>query len=292
MRYLNLILPLVLLLLFENIAAATSITVSGSVSGIWAVDTVFVEDDIDIEEGNSLFIEPGVTIRFQGPYSMYVRGYIRAIGEAGNYIRFDISDTTGFSNDSIPDGGWNGIQFYMNNYTPDSSIFSFCDFMHAKAVSEDSLENYGGAICMRRSDKIRISNCYFSNNFAALNGGAIYIDNTPVTIETCDFYENRCGPADYPWGYGGAICSDDASTVIIGNKFVANRSTGTGGAVAIRYKDAIVNNNEFVGNISAIGGAIAFLHYYENSFTHCNNLMYDNQAEFFWKCLGEIWPTL
>lgn len=267
---------------------ASSITVSGNVSGVWNVDTVFVEDDIAIPIGDSLFITPGVKVIFRGSYSMYVRGFIRAKGEAGNYIEFDVIDTTGFSIDSIPDGGWNGIQFYENNYTQDSSILLYCDFMHGKAVSADSLENHGGAICMRRSDRIRISNCSFSNNFAGLNGGAIYIDNTPVIIEISDFYENDCGPTVFPWGYGGAICSDYSSPIIFGNNFVANSSTGTGGAVAIRYRDARVTNNEFIGNNSAIGGAIAYLHYYEYPFTQCNNLMYDNHAEFFGGAIASV----
>lgn len=272
---------LIIVAIFNAHAQKTSIEVSGSVSGIWMTDTVRVVGDIDIEEGETLSIDPGVLVEFHGSYSFYVRGILYAVGTMDSPIMFDVADTNGFSVDSISKGGWNGIQFYYNSFPTDSSVFEHCIFTHAKAVSPDSIENHGGAMGIRYSDKVRISNCTFINNFASLNGGAIYLEASSSKINGCTFIENHCGPAVFPWGYGGAVCSDNASPVIFGNHFAYNSSTGVGGGVAIRFKDAPVNNNSFENNYSGLGGAIAYLHYYEYPFTQCNNLMFHNMAEFF-----------
>lgn len=258
-----------------------SISVSGNVSGTWDVDTVYVLDDIDVEMGDSLKILPGVYVEFAGPFSFYVRGHVHFQGEAGNMIRFTIADTSGFSNDSLPGGGWNGIHFFYNNYTPDSSVIDHCEFSFGKAISSDSLENYGGAVCARRSERIRISNSVFTHCFAGLNGGAIYLENTNALILDNIFSDSRCGPDGEPYGYGGAICSDFSSPMIIRNYFSGNSSTGVGGAVAVRFQDARVCNNIFTDNFSALGGAIGYLHYNEYYFTQCNNLIVENTALFF-----------
>jgi len=279
---------LVLLTLSLLNSKANSISVSGNVAGDWNVDTVRVMSDILLQDGDSLVIHPGVLVEFHGPYSFYVGGFMHALGTPNDRITFDVADTTGFSVDSIPDGGWNGIQFYYTTVNVDSSIFDHCIFRHGKAVSADTLENHGGAICVRYFDKIRISRCLFEDNFAALNGGAIYLEGGSVRINQNEFLNNRCGPADSPWGYGGAICSDLSSPLISNNYFEGNSSTGVGGAAAIRFQDAAVNSNIFTQNYSALGGAIGYLHYYEYPFSQCNNLMYNNSSDFFGGAIASL----
>lgn len=260
---------------------ADHITVTGSVSGEWSADTVKVAGDLLLEEGNSLLIHPGVLVEFQRSYSFYIGGSLLASGTEGSPVIFDVADTTGFGTDSIPDGGWNGIQFYYTAPSVDSSVFEHCIFRHGKAVGLDTLENHGGAICVRSYNKIRISNCLFEENFAGLNGGALYMEQGSIFLTGNEFVNNSCGPAVFPWGYGGAICSDDSDPYITGNVFTANSSTGMGGAVAIRFRECRVHNNVFSGNYSALGGALGYLHYYEYPHSQCNNLIYDNAAAFF-----------
>jgi predicted outer membrane repeat protein len=272
---------IVLLFAAEVMPQSSSITVNGYVSGLWDVDTVRVTDDIAVAEGDSLIILPGVLVEFRGSYSFYIRGYVHALGSTSAPVVFDVADTLGFSVDTLPQGGWNGIHFYYNAGLPDSSLFEHCVFRHGKAVSPDTLENYGGAVSIRYSDKIRFSHCQFINNFAAYNGGALYAEVSTFQIDNCLFSENRCGPPDFPWGYGGAVCADQSEVKIINNIFTGNSSTGVGGAVAIRFRDAMVSNNIFTYNHSALGGAIGYLHYYQYAHSQCNNLIYGNTAEFF-----------
>jgi len=57
---------------------ASQISVSGSVSGIWDMDTVFVTDNIVIPNGSTLSILPGSLILFQGHFFLKVEGRLLA----------------------------------------------------------------------------------------------------------------------------------------------------------------------------------------------------------------------
>ena len=68
------------LLFIPDLIWASSIEVSGRVSGNWNVDTVNVVGDIEIKPSEFLQIEEGVTVLFQGAYSFRVRGCLKALG--------------------------------------------------------------------------------------------------------------------------------------------------------------------------------------------------------------------
>jgi predicted outer membrane repeat protein len=262
-------------------ASADSIIVQGEVSGQWSVDTVYVAGDIIVISGEQLLIDPGVVVIFQGPYALIVKGSVQAVTDWDAPVVFTVADTTGFSVDSIADGGWRGIRFDQLLPENDSSIFKYCYFYFGKRVAEEMPSGNGGAFYIRAFDKVRIEDCLFEHNFASFNGGAIYLDSSNVVIRDNQFLDNRCGPALDPWGYGGAICSDNARPLIWHNYFEGNSSTGTGGGIAMRFRDGIINNNEFIGNHSALGGAIAVLHIDNINYTNCNNLIVNNTADFF-----------
>lgn len=273
---------LLLSLLGAIVSFSQNITVQGDVHGLWDYDTVFVAGDLEIRENNELNILSGCRVEFLGHYELQVKGRLVASGSLDAPVVFDIADTTGFHIDSIPDGSWNGIRFYNTKETTESSVLMLCRFEHAKAV--DSLSpagNCGGALCVVGYDSLLVEKCTFENNFASFNGGAIYADSSDIKVHYCDFINNRCGKVVFPWGYGGAVCFDNSSPDVFGNYFENNSSTGVGGGVAMRFKEGPMNNNVFTENYSGLGGAFGLLHMDENPFSHCNNLIYNNQAEFF-----------
>ena len=114
-----------------------------------------------------------------------------------------------------------------------------CRFSFGKIASEDPLTGNGGAIYVKAYNKVSISHCIFQDNFATYNGGAIYLDSADIVIHNSIFTRNRCGLAVAPWGYGGAISSDNSSPDIRWNVFAGNSSTGVGGAFQSGMKTAI-----------------------------------------------------
>lgn len=270
-----------ILFLYGNLLRADSVTVSGDVSGVWDVDTVFVNGNINLQEGENLQIEPGVIISFLGEFHFSVHGSMSVLGVAQSPVIFTMSDTTGFYNDTIPNGGWKGIWIEDLSPSVDSVVFTHCHFEYGKAVAADSVHGYGGAVLVRNSDKVRISHSTFQNNYAFYNGGAVYLQNSDILVTHNTFTWNSCGQTFDFYGYGGAICADGGEQVIQKNMFFQNSSTGIGGGLCIRFKDGPVYNNIFDNNYSALGGGLGILHVQLCRHQIANNLVVNNGATFF-----------
>lgn len=272
----------ILLLLISCLnSKAESIQVSDEVSGIWNVDTVLVMNNITLRESTTLEITPGVVVLFTDSYYFKVKGSLTATGSQDQPIRFTIADTTGFYNDSIPDGGWKNIRIENINPLVDSIIFRYCNFEFGKATYADSIHGYGGAICIRNSDKVVIENCVFKNNHAFFNGGAVYLENASIAVSNNLFEQNSCGQVFAYYGYGGELCTDWGEPVIYRNTFYQNSSTGIGGGLCVRLKDCMVTHNIFDDNFSALGGGFGILHIPICNFVISNNLIVNNGATFF-----------
>ncbi len=106
-----------LVALFTLIAAAPAAATPvgpGDVSGIWtaAGSPYVVAGHIRIPAGETLSIEPGVEIRFDGNYVLAVEGLIQAAGTAGDSILFvpHIAGTT-WGHIEIPAGADGGSSF-------------------------------------------------------------------------------------------------------------------------------------------------------------------------------------
>ena len=260
---------------------ADHITVQGTVSGTWSADTVFVAGDLLVADGQHLLIQPGVKVIFNGTFHFFIEGSIEAVGNETDSIFFTVADTTGFGTDTIAAGGWRGIRFDGNRVSNDTSLFLYCHFAFGKMVSDDPATGNGGAISVRGFNKVRIGRSLFRHNFATFNGGAVSLDSANIMIHDCAFRHNRCGLSLPPWGYGGAVSSDNSSPGIRGNIFENNASTGIGGALAVRYIDCDIYSNVITWNYSALGGGIGILHMPEVSRRINNNLIADNTALYF-----------
>jgi len=268
-------------LLIPHIIQADSISVSGLVSGTWDADTVRVINNIELHEAESLSIFPGVLVEFQGEYYFDVSGSLTAIGTSENPVRFTMADTTGFFNDTIPKGGWKSIRLTDLSPIVDSTIFSYCHFSYGKALSTDSIHSYGGAICARNTNKLRISNCTFENNFSYFNGGAVFLEETDALVEHNTFQWNDAGIGWNYYGYGGGLCTDSGEPIIRDNTFFNNSSTGIAGGLCVRFSDCPVYLNVFDNNYSALGGGFGILHIDTCHHIIANNLVMNNEATYF-----------
>lgn len=273
------ILAFVLLVLSFSTSYATSLVVSGNASGVWQVDTVFVEGDILIPQDASLTIAPGTRIQFQSYFRIEVEGSLVAQGSINDTILFTIHDTANFYFEDQGRGGWSGIRFRQTNPGTDSSIFSFCRFEYGKAT-EDTLNCYGGAIFAQDFGKIRINNCLFFKNYSYHKGGAIYLHNANALIYNCTFQHGYSGNKTIGYGYGGGICSINSSPTVQNNFFYHNSSTGVGGAVSFDNSDPIFINNIMEYNFSGLGGALGILRSTPTN-TMSNNLVINNGCMFF-----------
>jgi hypothetical protein len=265
--------------LISNWVIATSLVVTGNVSGNWNVDTVFVTGHILVPVNETLTIQPGTRIEFQQYYRLEIMGSVLAIGLPGDTILFTIRDTSNFFSQTSGRGGWSGIRFYNTPSTNDSSVFTYCRFEFSKAT-EDSVNCYGGAVQVQNFGKVRFSDCFFYQNYSYYSGGGIYLRYSDIKLENCVFTSNYSGNTGTVYGYGGGLCSMFSSPCINSNAFYSNASTGVGGAVSFDYSDPAFNNNRMMYNSSALGGAFGVLRSTPMA-TMANNLVVNNTSLFF-----------
>ncbi len=262
---------LFLFVLSTNIFAQTS--VSGDQSGTWtkANSPYLVTDTITVPTGDTLKIEAGVTVNFQGHYKLYVQGVIEALGTETDSILFTADNHT---------NGWFGIHIETSKL----SKFSYCKFEYGFTSGDNYPAMHGGAIRMIDSDA-SFDNCVFSNNNSEASqgmGGAIYGINTSsgggdekTTFTNCKFTENKA------YSEGGAIkFTSDLGTVFTNCEFL-NNSTRYGGGAVMGYsvigttfiKCLFIENYSMYSN----GGAIETLGS-GNTMYFKNCTMYKNDA--------------
>ena len=245
----------ILYLIFCSIFLFSQTTIpAGNVSGYWLVSgsPYLIEGEIEIPDGETLTIDPGCFIKFQGHYKFNVQGRLLAEGTEQDSIYFTASNT---------EIGWNGIRFDNTPTTNDSTKIVHCILMNGIAEGYPP-DLRGGAIFVRSFPKICISDSRFENNQALDSqyvggggyengtGGAISIfNNANILVRRTLFLMNE--------GYsGGAIYCSGSQPTIINCNFFENDAIQRGGGIATWEASIEVRNCIFFMNSADEGGAI------------------------------------
>jgi predicted outer membrane repeat protein len=253
------IIFLTLLAIVGMVYSDTNIA-GGEVSGIWAADgsPYLIQGDISVTDESSLFISAGVEIIFSANYELSVSGQLVAEGTLGDSIYWTVADTTGFSDVTIPDGGWGGILFDYHCDDNEASLLNYCHLEFGKAVGELDIEITGGAVFVDSCSNVVISNCTLTNNIAVW-GGAIGCNNeasptishnTITNNFTYNFTNhNGCG--------AGVFCNSDSSPLIEANLIANNIAQDNGGAICSFYgSNPSIIDNIICDNTTQEGGGI------------------------------------
>lgn len=222
---------------------------TGEVSGTWtkANSPYQVDNKLIIPDGETLTIEPGVEVVFNGHYKVQVKGRLLAVGTEQDSIKFTATDKN---------TGWHGIKLLNIAETNDSTILDYCIFEYGKAnTGSGSSNRYGGAI-NSNINKLRISHCLFQNNMT-------YGDSRPESA-------------------GGAICIGGGTPLIEYSNFRANESTyGAAMIIANNSTKPLISNNYFQDNnghgiINVVEGATPVLinNLIENNFSDDHGIVH------------------
>ena len=275
---------LLFFLLCGLFANSQNIEVSGIQSGVWDADTVFVIDNVIVED--NLDIMAGTTVLFDGYYSITVgkNAAMNAIGTYVDSIVFTVTDTTGFHVYNMGRGGWNGIRLEKAM----TSKFEYCRFQYGKAALDDDQD--GGAIRIFSCDEVEINHSTLYCNFSREHGGAVNAENSKVTIYDCEVKNNllysEVDTIYYMYGgglrflkcevditntdfrfnigqgaIGGALCLDSCTVNIDRCRFEYNYGINGAGLYLIRsnhLERGSIANALFANNISGhFGGGLA-----------------------------------
>jgi hypothetical protein len=249
----------------------------GDVSGTWEAENspFMIEGGLVVPDGETLSIEPGVTVAFRGHYYIRVDGCVLAQGTDEENIVFTHSNPTVW---------WDGFDYWQTPSTNDTSRFDYCVFEYGKAIG-DFPENCGGALMADGFGKILVDSCLFRYNqavdasiYPSPSGGAIALANSSPVIRNSTFVNNKAY-------FGGVItCAYNSHPVIDKNIFTGNRAVGVGygqgygGAVACYAgSHPVIKNNIFNENVADLGGgALTCISHCYPSIHH--NLFYHDTA--------------
>lgn len=240
----------------------------GNVSGTWTKDgsPYLVEGTITVPDGQTLALEPGVTVEFLGHDPLNVQGRLLAEGTEGQMIRFLVKDSLGFHNYAGTDGVWGGIRFDSTAATNDSSILKYCEIAFARTFAGDgggeALEGKGGGgLSIYKYDKVRVENCVIQHNQAI-------------------------GDVQFVHSFGGGINIQQQSNPIICNNLIqhniamnlhSDKESQGGGIMVFKYSDPLVACNTIRWNrASDSGGGIGV--WWDSDPLIINNLIIENHA--------------
>ncbi|TKJ39986.1 hypothetical protein CEE37_09630 [candidate division LCP-89 bacterium B3_LCP] len=217
----------------------------GDVTGVWADSTspYYIFGEITVASSNdTLWIEPGVEVLFQGHYKLNVEGTLFAIGTETDSILFTATDTT---------EGWHGIRFIAGY----QSNLSYCIIQYGKA-SGPSMDSYGGGIYSNVYPGPSITHCTIRWNSANSGaGGGIYCRDTDAIISYSSIIENSALDG------GGIGCMGDPiiSHCMITRNSVLPTSTGGGGGIfCVLVPVPSISNCTITGNSApGNGGGIS-----------------------------------
>ncbi|MBN1756250.1 hypothetical protein JW877_08575, partial [bacterium] len=230
-----------LLLLLFAAASYADTFISGDIFGILAVSgsPYFVTDTIYVRNGDTLIIEAGVEIIFQGHFPFHVldSSYLWASGTAEAPIRF-------YSDDTV--SGWSGIRLFQAD---SNSTLNHCIMEWGRATG-DWPDCCGGGIYIERT-RAKVANCIFRNNTANY-GGAIYMFLAVPLIEGNIIMNNHAN------NRAGGLGIDNSSPVITNNVICDNSSDYDGGGVLWwAFRGAFANNTVCNNTASTYGGGIS-----------------------------------
>jgi|GEM_PF-1971159 len=251
----------------DDVTLQAGVVISGNVFGTWERgSSFFVDGDIEVASGDTLIIEPSVTVKFAGNYAFNVKGLLLAQGEIEDSIKFT-------SNQENPSpGDWVGIKYF--NESNDNSTLSYCiieyggNYSHINGKSSIILDN----------SNIEINNC--SIRFSSQNG--IFCSGSNSSI----INNNICHNANI-----GIYSRYSDNTYILNNKIYSNYN-----GISVEHEDDVIknncifNNSHYGINCNFSASKIEYNYLYNNDQAifcadhNCkinNNIFYDNNCSIY-----------
>jgi len=245
------ILPLIIICLVHTLAAQTNVSGYILSNTTWTLggSPYVVTGNILVNNGVTLTIEPGVTVKFDTTKSLQIDGELLAIGNAQNRISFTATDTTPAR------GSWGRIQFSPNsmdavfdtagNYVS-GSIFKYCDI------------RYGGGVPGDVTVYCDTAAPYFSNcRIADCLKNAIYFLNAVGRVDSSAI--RNCG------GAAMLYANPDSSDLIVNNDTIENNGGGVVYNGSGAFADITILHCKFVSTGNAVSLSMTFYFSANNS---------------------------
>ncbi|MBU1936413.1 right-handed parallel beta-helix repeat-containing protein, partial [bacterium] len=214
---------------------------SGSLSGTMGPGLCRVIDNIWVDSGNTLAIQPGTILLFEGPFSLRVYGYLFAFGT--------VSDSIVFTTEQTGVNRWSGLRFEGEESS--GSGFDYCLIEKGYATNTWP-DNCGGGIYCHQSYPA-FTNCIIRDNLADYFGGGVFCwESASPSFINCSLIDNSAS-------YGGGIGCYSNSSPGFGNcRIEGNTATYQGGGIWSHTSWPPFTNCTLSNNTAPQGGGIYF----------------------------------
>jgi hypothetical protein len=254
----------------------------------WNADTILINCDVTIGKDAILSIKAGTIINVAGPYSLNIKGVIKAEGSAGDSIRFTSSE-----------GNWGGITILpfdnMSVLRGEPSYMRYCIFENTDAnlsYTEGGLMIQRGEFALEHSH-IRynlhtgvsvyygsnIAPVIFANRFTDNEDGALQIWGSPDVTGNL-FERNKPSATGY---LPAALKVMGGNPNISSNIFRYNTGGalelgGNGLAVQARVINNMIYSNSSTSSVNVSGINCHNIDYGPSEIHIVGNLIYDNHS--------------
>ena len=235
-----------------------------------ACATYTATGNVIINEGVTLTIAPGTTIRFDAGLGMTVRGTLKSIGTEGSPITFTSN------NGSPAPADWSGIFFETTSISAD--IDAAYNYMSGSIIQFSIIEYATNGVRMVYAAPYIANNTITNNQRGILTDGLTVPGGYPLTVIRDNTISNNGGEQNG----GGMYFGWGRRARIVNNLISHNSSTLRGGGVYIddTASGFVVSGNTIVHNVTSTGnsygegaGIVA-----GGNLTLTNNIIAYNQA--------------
>jgi hypothetical protein len=223
-----------LALLFSLLLSVTQAEtpVGGKLSGqvTWRADgnPHVMNQNLEVPQGASLTIEPGVEVKLRGQ-SITIQGRLIAKGTEEKQILFTTKNS-----ESPKAADWGPFQFQAGS---------------SESILENVVIEYGMGLILHRSN-LTINQCTIRHHHKEYGGG-IYAIGCKPTISNCNIQFNVADRT------GGGIRAMDSVLTVMGCTITCNSARHEGGGISIDYSVSRIEGNTISSNWAMHGGGIA-----------------------------------
>ncbi|MDO9578577.1 MAG: T9SS type A sorting domain-containing protein [Candidatus Cloacimonadales bacterium] len=232
-----------IIILIISVFPVLLFSIREDVSGIWNLPEYIINNDIRVLSSDTLIIENGVSVKFNGNYQFEINGSLLVLGTEESKVQFK-----SYQEDEY----WKGIMFCNYNSSIDSSYVHYAEI-------KNCLDQNGGGISVLEYSKLLIENSKIFDCSAAFGGG-IYINYAHPTIRNTEICSN------YASDSGGGIYSNHCNIVLDNIHVHNNESVNTAGGAFINYNRPMITNCIIEFNITqGNGGGMLVRNHYTGS---------------------------
>jgi|GEM_PF-5729750 len=241
-----------------------TVLINGPAMGTWDFDhsPYLVQGDLLVPAGETLTLEAGVEVIFQGWHSLTMMGSLQALGQVGDSVTFTAADQA---------AGWEGLRFISG-----SSRLNYGIVEYGRGEPWSYYGTGGGGVYCGYGASVTLEHCSIRYN-TAVTGGGVHALVGEAVLRYCEIRDNRaegyssfyleaigggalgghlydCVIKNNTTDYGGGLAGGVAERCLI----TANQAEQGGGVGAYSFDSSVLRLDgcTISRNQAAIGGGL------------------------------------